>query len=811
MHTLVQDLRHAWRSLIHTPTLTLAAVLSLGLGIGANTTVFTWVQSVLLRPIPGAQDPSTLYATTLETREGSDRSWSYPNYRDLRDRASLVDLFAQRDVPMSVSVDGRAERAYGALVTGNYFQVIGVQPLVGRLLSPQDDHTPGAHPVIVLSHAYWQRRFGGTPDIVGRQVTINNTPMTVIGVAAAPFVGTSLGLSAAAWVPMAMQPQLMGSTRLDNRGNGWMQTFARLKPGVAREQAQAELAAIIAQLGQAHPDVVGGFQIDVVRAWEANFGASSQLAPILAVLAVVVALVLLIACANAASLLLSRAVGRRREVAIRLSLGANRSRLVRQLLSEAMLVSLVAGSVGVLLAYWTSDVLMAFAPPTDMPISFGLGVDATTVGYAAVVSLVTGVLFGLAPAWQVSRPDTAHALKEEAGRGSSGGRTSHRLRSTLVVAQIAVCLVLLIGAGLFMRSLQAAYDLQPGFDPDGLLVASVDLFPNGYTPATGRQFHHRLTEAIAALPGVQSVALGRQVPLGLAGNSSMGVTVEGYVPRENEEVNIGYNAVGPRYFETMKIPMARGREFATQDTEQSPRVVIVNETMAARYWPGREAIGGRLRLGTEMYQVIGVAKNINYARLAEGPQTHIYLALEQNYISNVVLHVRTDAEPVSALATVRDTVRRLDTNLPLFDARSANEHMVAAFFAQKMGANLLGAMAVLAVILSAVGLYGVIAYAVSQRTHEMGIRLALGAAPADLLMMVLRQGLLLTGVGLAIGLVLAFVATGFMRSLLPGIAPRDPITFIGVPLLLTAIATVAALIPARRASSVDPLVALRYE
>jgi predicted permease len=808
---LFQDLRYAVRSLLHTPSLTIAAVLSLGLGIGANTTVFSWVQGVLLRPIPGTLNPNRLRVPVLETREAQQRSWSYPNYRDFRDRSTLTDIVGQDDLPMSIAVAGQAERAFGGIVSGNFFRVMGVQPALGRVFSDDDDRNPGGHPVVVISDSYWRRRFGADPAVIGREVTVNSVPMTVIGVTPPAFVGSFLGIDTSAWVPMAMQAEMTGGSRLEARGSSWMQTLARLRPGVSEEQAQAEASALLAQIAQEHPGSFDGWRVRVLPPWRATWGAPSALAPILGVLSVVVGLVLLIACANVANLLLARAVGRRREIAVRVSLGANRWRLMGQLMSEAMLLSVAAGVVGVAIAYWTHGLLMAFAPPTDIPFTFGLRIDATTVLYAAAAALITGLFFGLVPALQASRADSINAIKEEAGRGGSGGRSGQRLRNTLVVAQVAVCLVLLVGATLFVRSLQAAQHIDPGFEPREMLIASVDLVPNGYTADTGRQFHRRLTEVVSGVPGVTSFALARQVPLGISGTSSMGVTIEGYTPRPDEDVVILYNVVGPRYFETMNIDVRTGREFEATDTQGAQPVIVVNETMAARYWAGRDALGGRVRIGKTDHHVVGIVRDIKYGQINETPRPYMYLPLDQNFVSTAVLHVRSATPPATLLPVIRDLVRTLDPNLPIFDARTVEEHMRGGVFAQRMGASLLGMMGLLAVVLAAVGLYGVIAYAVSQRTQEMGIRLALGAAPGDVLKMVLRQGMVVTSIGLALGLVLAFAVTGFMRSLLPGIEPRDPLTFVGVPVLLLIIAVVAALIPARRAGAVDPVVALRYE
>jgi predicted permease len=612
---------------------------------------------------------------------------------------------------------------------------------------------------------------------------------------------------------MAMQKEMMGGDRMNQRGNGWFQSIVRLKPGVSAPQAQAEASSIMAQLEQEYRDFNEGRRLRIVQAWEAPFGAATVLAPILAVLSILVALVLVIACANVANLLLSKAVSRRREVAVRLSLGASRTRLVRQLLTEAFTLAMIAGAAGVVMAYWTMDVIMAFVPPVDVPIDLGLRMDGTTLVFALAVSLVTGLVFGLAPALQSSSSQTIHALKEE-GRSGSGGRMTGRLRNALVVAQVAVCLVLLVGATLFLRSFIAAQSLSPGFDASRVVTASMDMFASGYTGDRHREFQRRAIEAVSALPGVQAASFGSRLPLGFGGNNSTSVGIDGYVPRENEELVINYSTVGPKYFETMGIPIRAGREYNETDTLQSPRTLVINEAMARRYWPDGNALGGRIRMGQNTVEVIGVVADSKYSSLNERPLPQLFFPMSRSEVSTLRLFVKTSGDPGPLVAEVRNAIRGIDAALAVYDARTLNEHMQVAVFAQRMAADLLGAMGVLALLLAAIGLYGVMAYAVSQRTQELGIRLALGASPGSLLGMVVRQGMTLTVIGLAIGLALAlgaFGSIGAVRTLLPGISPLDPITFIAVPVVLGLIALLASWIPGRRAGKVDPLVALRYE
>ena len=814
MSTLIADVRYSIRSLLKNPGLTLAAILSLGLGIGANTTIFTWVQSTLLRPVPMAADPGTIRIASMENREGAIRSWSYPNFKDFRDRVTLMEVTAQDDQTFNVAVDDTAQRDWGCLVSGNFFQMLGVQAAMGRVFTPQDDVTPGGHPVVVISYSYWEQRFGKDASVIGKQVTINNTPMTIIGVTPQGFIGALGGIASSLWTPIMMQREMMGGDRLNARGNGWFQTLARLKPGVSDAQAQAEATAIMAQLEQEYKDFNEGRRLRIVHMWDSPFGAATVLKPLLTILSALVALVLVIACANVANLLLSRAVSRRREIAVRLSLGASRARLIRQLLTESMLLSMIAGLFGVVMAYWTMDVIMAFVPPIDMPFDLGLRMDANTLIFALAVSMITGIVFGLAPALQASSSETVNALKEE-GRSGSGGRTTGRLRSALVVAQVAVCLVLLVGATLFLRSFIAAQSLSPGFEPNGVVTASMDMFQSGYTGERLRDFRRRAIETMTALPGVTSAAFGSRIPLGMGGNNSMSLGIDGYVPRENEEVVINYSTVGPRYFETMSIPVLQGREYTDADTADSPSVLVINEAMAKRYWPQGNALGGRVRIGGQgTAEVIGIVADAKYSSINERPLPQVFLSMGRFSVSTLRLFVKTTGNASPLVSEVRNAIRSIDPALPIYDARTLNEHMQVAVFAQRMAADLLGAMGVLALLLAAIGLYGVMAYAVSQRTQELGIRLALGASPHSLLSMIVGQGMKLTAIGLVIGLALAlgaFGSIGAVRTLLPGISPLDPITFVAVPILLGLIALLATWIPGRRAGRVDPLVALRYE
>ena len=742
------------------------------------------------------------------SRDGIRDAWSYPDYRDIRDRATTFDPIAQADFFLNVAVDGQAERAYGAIVSGNYFNVMGVGAAAGRVLTPDDDRTPGGHPVVVLSYPYWQRRFGGDPSILGRAVVVNNVALTVVGVSQPGFIGSFMGTEIGAWVPMAMQAQITGASRLEARGNGWLTSWVRVRPGATRAQANAEIDAIMQQLVAEYPPQNEGRRAALIAPRDAPFGAPVILDSILTVLSFVMMLVLTIACANVANLLLSRAVGRRREMAIRASLGASRARLLQQLLVESMLLAMAAGAAGAAMVYWTAGLLMAFVPPIDAPIDLGIKVDGPTLLFALAVSLVTGVLFGLAPAWHASRAEVITALKDEAGRGA--GATGRRLRSALVVMQVAVCLTLLVGAGLFMRSLAAVQRIDPGFVPERQLSAAVELPANVYTPDSGGQFYDQVLAGITALPGVESAAFSRRLPLGFRSQSRARVQIDGYTPRANEQLVVGYNVVSRGYFGTMGIPILAGREFSTADSAGDQLAVVINQTMARRYWGDRNPLGARLHAGGP-HLIVGIARDSKYGTLDEAPQPHVYFNVAQRYVSGMILQVRTAGDPLPLAAPVREAIRAIDPGLAIWDVRPVTGHMEQAFFAQRLGASLLGTMSALALLLAAVGLYGVIAHAVSQRTQEMGIRLALGASPGAVRRMVVADGVRLTVMGSTIGLTAAFGAGRLLASLLPGIDATDPATFVIVPAMLLAVAFIATWLPARRASRIDPVVALRYE
>jgi predicted permease len=795
------------------PGVAAAVILSLGLGIGANSVIFTWVKAVLLDPLPGVARQRDLVAVATETRDGGYVGLSYPDYRDYRDGVTTLDGLAVTETTTfslgAMNPAERAERLYGALVSGTYFDLVGVPAAHGRTFSVDEDRVPNGSPVAVISDGLWHRRFAGDPAMVGKTIAINGHAFTIVGILPPSFQGTMVGIALDVWIPIMMQPQLLpGGDRLEARGVRWLEGIARLKGDASIHAAQSELETIGRRLIEGYPRSNEGFTPRVLPLSKSPWGAQLILGPVLTMLTAVVAIVLLLACANVANLLLARALARRREVAIRLAIGASRARLARQFLIESLLLATLGGAAGFVIAWLGAGVLTAFTPPTDIPVKLALGVDAGVLAFTAVLALATGIVFGLAPALQGTRPEVVADLKEEAG--SSSGRARTRLRHALVIAQVSLSLLMLVAAGLFVRSFWNAQQLSPGFNPRGVLLAAYDLFPNGYGEAAGRQFHRRLLEQVAALPGVSSAALGRRVPLGFDRSPSIRIRIDGYVPDAGESMQIDYDVVSSEYFRTMEIPIVAGRAFTSSDDANAPRIVIVNAAMAHRYWKRTDVVGQRIRIADQTLEVVAVVPTGKYQTLGEQQRAHMYVPMPQMYAPQMVLHVRASGDPASVASSVRAAVATLDPNLPLFDVRTLQTHMAFATVTPRLAASLLGAFGVLALTLAAVGLHSVLAYNVSQRTREVAIRLALGARPLDVRALIVRQGMWLLVVGLVTGTTIAYGALPFMAPLLIGVSARDPLTFAGVGAVLAAVALAASYLPARRASRVDPIVALKH-
>ena len=808
LRMLTHDLRFAWRMLAGRPFFSLVAVLMLGLGIGANATIFSWVETVILRPVPGV-DVSRLVALHGTTSARNDLSFSYPNFVDLRAMRpdGIDDLIAFRGVAMNLRADGEPRRIWGQMVTPNFFDLLAIRPALGRGFVEADGTDPDKEAVVVLSHSAWEQFFARDPRVVGRAITLNARPFTVIGVAPEGFRGTMVGLSLDLFVPITMQRALMSGDRLGLRGSSFLQVYGRLSDGASADRAQAGLDVAAARLAADHPVNEGrGIVIEPVT----RDGAAGMLLPVMATLMAVVGVVLLIACANLAGLMLARAAGRQREVAVRLAVGASRARIVQQFLVESLLLAAAGGAAGVLLANWTSGLLMTFMPPTPFPVDFDAGLSPRVLLFSIAVTAVAAVTFGLVPALRASRPDVNATLKDAAA-AASGGVARARMRSALVVAQVALSLLLLVCAALFLRGLTHAGRVDPGFDLRSGVIAALDLLPNGYDAPRGTAFHAALIERVSALPGVESATIAATMPLDISRGSEMAVDIHGYQPAPNEVVEAAYNRVGPRYFETMGIPIVAGRPLDATDVDGRRVAVVINETMARKYWGGQDPVGRTVDFGAGPATVVGIAKDGKYGQVNEAPQNYMYVALAQVFRHDGLLIVRTAGDPSGVIGAIGREVRTLDPNLPLFDVRTLAEHMQASIFIPRLAGTILTVFGGLALLLAMVGLYSVIAFGVVQRTREIGVRIALGATRREILRLVLRQGLVLTGIGVVIGTALAALAAHALRSQLIGVAPLDPVSFGSTVTLLAVVACAACAIPARRASRLDPVRALRLE
>lgn len=812
MGSLWQDIRYAFRVLLKSPGFSAIAVLTLALGIGANSTIFSWINSTLLNPIPGAVNTGNILAFTSGGNSRVPVPFSYPDFVDLRNRTTSFSSLAGASIyPLNLTGKAKPERTWGTLASANYFDFLGVHPILGRGFVRSEDDKPGGAPVVVISYRLWKLRYAGEPSVIGRTIQINDHPFTIIGVAPPVFQGTQTSLRSELWIPLVMVQQIVSSRdRLHERSDTWVNVLGRLKPGVTAGQAQAEMNIRMKELVDQYPkDHQGENVVTVYPLWRAPFGANGYLYILLPMLMAIAGAVLLLACANVANLLLVRSVARRREIAIRLSMGASRWRVVRQLLIESLILALAGGGLAILLTFWTAGTFSQFIPPTNLPIALDVHVDGVVFLATVLISVFTGVVFGVLPALRASNLAPAAVLKEDAGTASGSVRKAH-LASVLVVAQIALSLFLLVCAGLFIRSFRAAQKVDPGFNSDHVFLASYSLFPAGYDADTGTEFHRQLLAKLQALPGVQSVSLADWVPLGYTSDATT-VNPEGYVPQPHESMDISDADVGPNYLRTMQIPLLAGRDFSEQDNKTSRRVVIVNEAFVQRYWPNQDGVGKRVHVNGEWATIIGVTRNGSYYSLRDASLPFIYEAMLQDYSTMAIVHLRVAGNPLGYAAAVEKAIHDLNANMPVYDETTLQSRVLVASTGQRIAGTFVGAFGLLALVLAAVGIYGVIAYTTRQRTREIGIRMALGARSADVFRLVLGNGVRLIVAGLATGLALSLLLTRFLRTILFGVGATDAITFTAVALLLTAVALLACYIPARRAMRVDPTAALRYQ
>jgi predicted permease len=813
VNTLLDDLRYAVRLLVKNPVFTGVVVLTLALGIGLNTAVFSVIDGLLLRPLPGTRAPDEL-VQLYRTYRGDQRfgSNSIPHYLDIRDRSG--DTFSGVSLwnfeSMNLATGGRNESVLGVMASANHFAVLGVNAALGRTFVPAEDTGRGAHPVAVLSWATWKTAFGGDPAIVGKGIVLNGRSYSIIGVTPPEFRGMIPLVVPALWVPLSQFDDLRPGSRdsWTQRGNNSYNIIARLKPGVTLPQANEHMKALIAGLKTEHPQDYDDSGINLVLQSEAGIHPSFRSAQVglSSVVMAVVGMLLLIACVNVANLFLARSRDRAREMAIRISLGARRSRLVKQLLTESLLFAGASGLVGVLLARWVIGIANRIQLPLNVNFSADLHLSPLVVAFAFGVSLITGLLFGLAPALQATNPSLIPALKGEA----PAGQTRSRASKGLVVAQMALSIVLLVSAGLFLRDLQNATTVDKGFVSENLLIANLAPGLQGYTRARSEELYTRLREKLTSLPNVKAVGYTAIVPLGLNESDSY-VEIPGYTPAKNENMSLQNTRVTPGYFEAMGIPLKQGRAFNAQDDSASVRVIVVNEQMANKYWPGTSPVGRTVKYGGRDHTVIGVVPTGKYTRLGEPPTPFYYLALAQHWTEGMDIVIRTTSDPEAVAPALRAAVTAFDETLPVSDIRTMSKHLGIALMPARLAGAALGIFGLLGLVLASVGMYGVMAYTVSQRRREIGIRMAIGAAAGDVVGMIMKQGLTLVIVGAAIGVAGALGASRLLRGILYGASVVDPVTFVGVPLLLTGVAALASWLPARRASGVDPLEALRRE
>ena len=802
------------RMMANAPTFAAIAILTLALGIGGNATVFSWIRSILLNPIPSVRDSQQMVAVESIMPSGEYHTSSYPDFKDFRAQNHVfsdVIGFELSGVNMSLRNTEPAERVWGIIATENYFDVLGVRAAMGSTFHEQANQALNSDPHIVLSYGLWARRFGSDPNVVGKIVHLNGHPFTIIGVAPRAFFGTIVGIDAQYFVPMMMQPQVLPGESIEERNPTFVHIIGRLKPGVSIAQAQADLATIAGNLAKEYSTTSENVGVFVGPVWKAHYGVQDFLRSVLGFLMVIASLVLLIACVNVANLLLARATVREREIAIRAAMGASRNRLIRQMLAESVVLAVAGGIGGIFLALWGANLLTFFTPPAKhLPIGLMLGVDRGVLAFTLILSVATGIIFGLVPAWRGSRTNLNESLKS-AGRVTEGRAGSHRLRDALVIAEVVFATVLLVCAGLLLRSMRNAEAAGPGFNTNHVALAAFDLRTSGYSSEEATLYYDRLLEKIRTLPGVESASLERFVPLWFTGRSYSPVEAEAYTPAPGEDMNIDLNMVGADYLHTLQIPLISGRDFTERDRPDSPKVVIVNQTLAKRFWPGQDATGHRLRMWGDWRTVVGVARDIKYHRMNEPPQSFLYVPNLQAHGTDANIIVRSELPTAAAVNAVRAAAISLDAKVQPLEADDLGGLLHVSMFANRTAASLASVLGGLGLLLAALGIYGVLSYSVSQRFREIGIRVALGAQKGHVLRLVVGKGLQLAIFGAAAGAAAALLVTRAMRDLLFGVGAGDPLTFVTVAVGVTFVAVFAAYLPARRAMRVDPMVALRYE
>ncbi|MEY2880743.1 MAG: hypothetical protein RLZZ15_3123 [Verrucomicrobiota bacterium] len=805
---MLADLRYALRTLAKSPWLSLVIVLSLALGIGANAVVFAWLNASLLRPLPAV--PATILGLEARNAAGTYVATSWLELRNLAERLPALDgaVAAHRPRTFNLGEPERGERVWGEFVTGNFFPVLGVRPALGRFFRADETATPGGAPVAVVSFQFWQRQLGGDPTALGRTIKLNNRTVTVVGVAPEGFVGAFQNLAFDVWVPITLLSDLMPASReLTDRGIRSMLLFTVLPPGVTAARVEGELAAAARALAAAHPAESDGIRYELLPLWR-NPRGGAVFNGLLALLQLFAGLILVVVCVNTANLLLARASTRTREIGIRLACGAGAGRVVRQLLTESVLLALAGAALGTLFALWGVDLLAAVPTPSNMPVKFSVALDWRALVFAAGVGVACGVLFGLAPALQLARADVQQALR--GGRGAVGGRS--RLRDVLVALEVGVALVVLVLAGLFLKFLRNARTIHPGFDREKILLASADLVGRGLAEPAMKNFMRDALARLAALPGVELAAAANTMPMDIRGVPKTPLTIDGAPRPPGDTAQIAYFRATPGYLALMRMPLVAGTDLAPLAQEARPLDAVINEEMARRFWPGRSPLGHKFHVESADYEVVGVVRDANLENFGERPQPAAWITSRGVPLTSPVLHVRVRAgDPRAVLPAVRAAILALDPELVLYDARAFTQHLDNNLFLQRAPMQLLGVLGPLALALAAIGLYAVLAFAVAQRTQEIGVRLTLGATPASVVALIVREGMKVVLVGAALGWVVAFALGWFLREKLVGVSALEPVVYAGVPALLLAVAALACWLPARRAAKVDPMAALRAE